>query len=371
VLQQQRQQQADRHARDHGQQHEPERGQQDPAELGVGEQVGVVRQADQPGRPAEDVAAGEREVDRTAQRDEEERDEDQQRRDQVRERRQVVPQARSAYPAAADRANRNVGHVQTLARDHRGRRVPDPVCRGAVRRPTAAAGRGVSMPAMEQLPATMRAAYVSEPGPAESIVIGELPVPTPGHGQVLVRVELAAVNHVDTFVRSGAYRTRLPLPFVIGRDLAGTVVATGPGVTGPAPGAPVWCNSLGHDGRPGSFAEYVAVDADRVYPLPDGVSAERAVAAAHAAGTAHLGLHREARVRAGETVLVDGAAGAAGTAALRTAAAAGCRTIAVSSARALAAVRGADRVIARERLDAELDEPVDVWWDGSGRLDPG
>ncbi|MGH3125901.1 MAG: alcohol dehydrogenase catalytic domain-containing protein, partial [Streptosporangiaceae bacterium] len=66
--------------------------------------------------------------------------------------------------------------------------------------------------------------------PAESIRYGELPVPATCPADVLVHVEAVAVNPVDTFVRSGAYRTPLPFPFVIGRDLAGTVAACGPGV---------------------------------------------------------------------------------------------------------------------------------------------
>lgn len=223
---------------------------------------------------------------------------------------------------------------------------------------------------MEPFPSTTRAAYVSEPGPAESIMVGPLPVPPLGDDQVLIRVEVAAVNHVDTFIRSGAYRTPLPSPFVIGRDLAGTVIAAGAAVVDPAPGTRVWCNSLGHGGRQGSYSEYVVADAERVYPLPDGVSGERAVAVAHAAATAHLGLHRKARLRPGETVLVDGAAGAVGAAAVRLAASAGARTIAVSSASGLtaAARSGPDRVLSRADLD-QLAEGIDVWFDASGRLD--
>ncbi len=204
-------------------------------------------------------------------------------------------------------------------------------------------------------------------------MFGRLPLPPLGPDQVLIRPTVVAVNHVDTFVRSGRYPTPLPLPFVIGRDLAGTVVTTGPRVSKLRAGDPVWCNSLGHGGRQGSFAEYVIADADRVYPLPERVSGDRVVAVAHAAATAFVGLHREARLRAGETVLVDGAAGAVGTAVIQLAAAAGARTIAVSSDRGLgvAQLTGADRVLSRTDLGLVLDEPVDVWWDSTGRLEPG
>ncbi|MFC7647003.1 alcohol dehydrogenase catalytic domain-containing protein [Streptosporangium lutulentum] len=112
---------------------------------------------------------------------------------------------------------------------------------------------------------TMTAAYITRPGPADEIRIGRFPVPESGPPAVLVKVRALAVNHVDTFVRSGAYRTRLPYPFVIGRDLVGAVVTAAPGF---APGDTVWCDSLGYDGRQGSFSEYAAVPADRLYPCP-------------------------------------------------------------------------------------------------------
>jgi NADPH:quinone reductase-like Zn-dependent oxidoreductase len=75
---------------------------------------------------------------------------------------------------------------------------------------------------------------------------------------VLVRTEAPAVDQADTVVRS-AYRTPTPFPFIIGRDLVGTVAASGPGAAGFAEGDQVWCNSLGHGGRQGSFAQHVVV----------------------------------------------------------------------------------------------------------------
>lgn len=118
----------------------------------------------------------------------------------------------------------------------------------------------------------MRAAYVTELGAADVIRVGELPVPAGGPTDVLVRVEVVAVNPVDTMVRSGAYPTPTPFPFVIGRDLVGTVAEASPGAAGFAPGDRVWCNSLGHGGRQGSFAEYAVVPAERLYPLPAGLT---------------------------------------------------------------------------------------------------
>lgn len=75
------------------------------------------------------------------------------------------------------------------------------------------------------------------------------------------RCEPREVNHVDLFVRSEAFPTHTPFPFVIGRELVGTVVAAGPGAAGFSVGRRVWCNSLGHDGRQGAFSEYVFSEA--------------------------------------------------------------------------------------------------------------
>jgi len=82
----------------------------------------------------------------------------------------------------------------------------------------------------------MRAAFVTGLGPAEAIQVGELPVPTLGPTDVLVWVEVVVVNPVDTFVRSGAYPTPTPFPFVVGRDLVGTVAVASPGAAGFAKG---------------------------------------------------------------------------------------------------------------------------------------
>ena len=137
----------------------------------------------------------------------------------------------------------------------------------------------------------MRAAYITELGPPEAIRLGDLPVPEIGPTDVLAEVDTVTVNPVDTLVRSGGYQTPTPFPFVVGRDLVGTVAAVGAGVTGFAAGDRVWCNSLGHGGRQGSFAEYAAVPAERLYRLPDGADPVAAVASFHPAATAYLALY--------------------------------------------------------------------------------
>ncbi|MBX6357043.1 MAG: NADPH:quinone reductase [Micromonosporaceae bacterium] len=149
----------------------------------------------------------------------------------------------------------------------------------------------------------MRAAYLTELGGPEVIRVGELPQPRPGPTDVLVRVEAVGVNMVDTFIRSGAYRTPIPMPFIVGRDMVGTV-----------DGQRVWTNSLGHAGRQGPTAEYAVVPAERLYPLPAGVDPVDAVAVVHPAATAWLALVRHARVRPAERLLVEGAAGNVGRA---------------------------------------------------------
>ncbi|MFJ4336276.1 MULTISPECIES: NADPH:quinone reductase [unclassified Streptomyces] len=190
------------------------------------------------------------------------------------------------------------------------------------------------------VPDTMQAAYVDAVGPADAIRYGELPVPSVGPTDVLVRVAAVAADPVDTFVRSGAYATPLPTPFVVGRDLVGEVVLAGPGAAGWTAGRRVWCNSLGHAGRQGAFAQYATVAAERLYPAPPGIDAEHLVAAAHPAATAWLALLRHGRLRAGETVYVGGGAGNVGGAAVALAARAGARVIATARAEDAEAVRG-------------------------------
>ncbi len=177
----------------------------------------------------------------------------------------------------------------------------------------------------------MRAAFIERLGPPQNISYGEVPDPLPGPHDVLVDITAVSANPVDTFVRSGLFRTELDFPFVIGRDLVGRVASAGPGAPGFAPGDLVWCNSLGHAGRQGAAAERAVVPADRLYHLPTGVDPVQAVAVVHPAGTAYLGLFRHGRVRPGETVLVAGAAGNVGSAMVVLAAEAGARVIATAS----------------------------------------
>lgn len=193
----------------------------------------------------------------------------------------------------------------------------------------------------------MRAAFIEQLGPPANIRYGELAIPKPGPTDVLVDVAVTAVNHVDTFVRSGAWRTPVEFPFVIGRDLAGRVAEVGDDVSDFQAGDPVWCNSLGHDGRQGAAAQRAVVPADRLYHLPHGVNVVDAVAVAHPGATAYLALFTHGRVRAAETVVVAGAGGNVGSALVALATAAGVRVIATASAgdAAYCRTRGAAEVL--------------------------
>jgi NADPH:quinone reductase-like Zn-dependent oxidoreductase len=220
----------------------------------------------------------------------------------------------------------------------------------------------------------MRAAYIERLGPPDVIRWGELPAPVPGPGEVLVDVLVTTVDPVDTLVRSGVFRTPVPMPFVIGRDLVGTVASPGCGF---AVGETVWCDSLGHDGRQGATAEQAVVPADRLYRLPAGVRPEEAVAVFHPAATAHLALHTHGGLRPGETVLVGGAGGNVGGALVELAARAGARVLASAAPRDHDHVRslGAAEVVdyrdsgLTERLAALAPDGVDVHVDTSGHHD--
>lgn len=140
----------------------------------------------------------------------------------------------------------------------------------------------------------------------------KLPLPHPGSGEVLVSVTAVSVNHVDTFVRSGAFETELATPHIIGRDAVGTVAALGDGVTTFQVGQRVWTNSLGYAGRSGATVESVVVAAKRLYPVPDGVDPTALIAAVHSAATASIVLESVTVAKPGQAILIEGAAGNVG-----------------------------------------------------------
>lgn len=218
----------------------------------------------------------------------------------------------------------------------------------------------------------MRGAFIERTGPPEAIVVGDLSDPVPGPREVLVRVRASAVNPIDTYVRSGAVAMPLPLPFVVGCDLAGEVVAVGAEVAALRPGMRVWGSNQGLLGRQGTCAELAAVEERWLYPTPDGITDVDAAAAALVSITAHLGLVREAAVRPGEVVFVNGGSGGVGSAVVQIAVAIGARVIATAGTpekRDAVSRRGAEVVLDYrdpnlvEHVRAAAGGGVDVYWE--------
>jgi NADPH:quinone reductase len=167
----------------------------------------------------------------------------------------------------------------------------------------------------------MKAIRVREFGPPEVMRIVEAPDPSPGPGQVLVRIRAAGVNPVETYIRSGAYARRPALPYTPGHDAAGIVEAVGDGVTGVAAGDRVYTSET----VTGAYAELALCNAARVHPLPGSVSYAQGAAVGVPYATAWRALFQRARAVPGETVLVHGASGGVGIAAVQIARAAGLR----------------------------------------------
>jgi NADPH2:quinone reductase len=208
----------------------------------------------------------------------------------------------------------------------------------------------------------VRALLCSEFGPASSLRVAELPDPVPGPGQVVVRVEAAGLNYPDALMVEGRYQVRPPTPFVPGMELAGTVESLGAGVADLRPGDPVMATTVG-----GAFAERCAVAAERVVRRPPALEPALAAASLLTFGTTLHALEDRARLRAGETLLVLGAAGGVGTAAVSLGKLLGARVVAAaSSAEKLEVCRalGADELVDTSRED--LRERLRVATSGRG-----
>jgi NADPH2:quinone reductase len=198
----------------------------------------------------------------------------------------------------------------------------------------------------------MRACQVQQIGePRDVLRLTEIPDPEPGPGQVLLRVRGAAANFPDVLMCRGGYQVRPPLPYTPGIELCGEVVAAGPGVTGFAAGMRV----IGGPALPyGAFAELALMNADAALPAPDGLDDAEAAAFFITYQTGWFGLHRRAQLAAGETLLVQAAAGGVGSGAVQLGKAAGARVIGVVGGQRKAEVAralGADVVIDRHSQD--------------------
>jgi NADPH2:quinone reductase len=199
-------------------------------------------------------------------------------------------------------------------------------------------------------------------GPPEELVVEQVDDPQPGAGDVLVQIEAAALNFPDVLVVRGEYQTRTPPPFIPGGEASGVVKAVGGDVTGFRPGDRIIATTM-----QGAFAEQCAVAQERCMPLPRSMSFEEGAGFTVTYATSYHALRQSTGLRAGETLLVLGAAGGVGSSAVEIGKALGARVIAgVSSERkaAFAKAAGADETV--NYGDCDLREAIRELTDGKG-----
>ena len=190
----------------------------------------------------------------------------------------------------------------------------------------------------------MKAIVVREFGAADVMKLEEIVTPEPQENQVLVRIKAAGVNPVDTYIRSGVYAQKPSLPYTPGKDGAGIVEKTGANVSKFKPGDRV----LTADAGSGTYAEFAVFDEKQLIRLPENVSFEEGAGVFVPYATAYRALFQKARGKAGETVLVHGASGGVGIAAIQWAKHAGLTVIGTASSeegRKLVTEQGANYVV--------------------------
>ena len=215
----------------------------------------------------------------------------------------------------------------------------------------------------------MKAAQINRFGGPDVLSVTEAGRPVPGDGEVLVRVEASSVNGHDVIIRSGGLKmvSGRKFPLGTGLDFAGVVAEAGPGAAGGQAGDRVWGTVHPRQRHvTGAAAEYVAVPADRVAPAPAGITPAEAAALVVAGTTALIALRDSTHLESGERVLVRGAAGGVGTAAVQLAHAMGGHVTALARDRHAQALRGlgADRVLGYDAtpeqtgdFDVNIDTP--------------
>jgi NADPH2:quinone reductase len=187
----------------------------------------------------------------------------------------------------------------------------------------------------------MRAIQIKKTGGPEVMELVELPTPKPGTGQVLVKVEAAGVNFIDTYLREGRYPAELP--FTPGQEAAGTIAALGAGVSGFAVGDRVAWN-----GTRGTYAEFACAPVSDLLKIPDAMSLQQAAAVLLQGMTAHYLAHDTHAIRAGETVLIHAGAGGVGLLLTQMAKRLGARvltTVSTEQKAELSRGAGADKVV--------------------------
>jgi NADPH:quinone reductase len=207
----------------------------------------------------------------------------------------------------------------------------------------------------------MKAIRVHAFGEPEVLKLEEVPEPKPGPGQVLVKVHAVGVNPYEAYMRAGAYAAP-PLPFTPGHDAAGVVEAVGAGVKAVAPGDRVYTSQT----LTGAYAEKTVCQEDKVHPLPDGVSFQQGAAVNVPYSAAYRALFQRAKALPGEVVLVHGASGGVGVAAVQLARAAGLTIIGTAGTdegRRLASEQGAHHILDHGK-EGYLQEVMKLTEDG-------
>ncbi len=195
-------------------------------------------------------------------------------------------------------------------------------------------------------------------GGPETLTLDEIDAPVPGKGEVLVAVRACAINFPDTLIIRDMYQFKPPRPFAPGGEISGVVEAVGEGVEGFEVGDKV----LGGTGN-GGLAEKVIMPAGRLFPVPEGVPFEKAASLLMTYGTTIHGLKDRGHIKAGDTVLVLGAAGGVGLSAVELAKAFGARVVAAVSSEAkgeVARKAGADEVVIypRDAMDKDASKAL-------------
>ena len=216
----------------------------------------------------------------------------------------------------------------------------------------------------------MKAIQVQQPGGVEALQLVEIPVPKPKPSEALVKIAAIGVNFIDIYLREGRYKA--PLPFVNGQEAAGVVAEVGADVKAVKPG-----DRVAYAGPPGAYAEYAAVPADRLVPVPSGVSDRDAAAAMLQGMTAQYLAYDTFPLKAGQTALVHAAAGGVGLLLVQMVHHIGARiigTVSTEEKAKLARDAGADEVILYTKSDFEAEtkrltggKGVDVVYDSVGK----
>ena len=215
----------------------------------------------------------------------------------------------------------------------------------------------------------MKAVFASSPGSAANLVYGDLPTPSPGPGQALVKIVTSGVNFIDVYFRTGLYKSDLPIQ--LGMEAAGVVEAVAPDVTIVKPG-----DRVAYAMARGSYAEYAVVPAWQLVPIPEKLDFNSAAATMLQGMTAHYLTHSTFEVKPGHTCIVHAAAGGVGLLLVQIAKKAGARVIATVGSdlkAALAKQAGADHVVSYTTQDFQAEsrgftsgKGVDVVYDSVG-----